>query len=619
MFFAAARAAKPLLGALAAFVLLTTATPAQATRTWEPWRAIPDGFTNGTDIGVLVGSDGYGNTGDHTVHFRFRNRYQEPVVIRVYITLATASGPHVDPEELPLQPGQVDASGGHFSVGSRVTAIQLKRIQFGYPNARAVFEDGRQTCCRDDDRAGNHRGIEPGGGGQDAKPTIRPHPAERLAPGGVRGDAGNTPSGLQVAAAAQARRESIAAAQRAETVAKREAEQGRLVEHERERQADIAALQAEARRNEVKAQSAAAMNRNVAASVNGSVSSAVTTVFGAVDGAGAVARDNARADQLRAQEAASIRAAGDARALRAHAEALRSDAEDAERNAKQADELADTYKNAPSSGGLLGGILGGVGDRMEASNRSKAAAYRERASDLRTQADALEREAANMTLARGTADSAAASGVDVSSFPAHVVRNPDRSFTPEAGYHWVDPTARNDLRVEPNAAPVPAPVASAQSPGSSPASPQPVGQATPPRPRARTADELLILAREALGLGDAASAETYSRQAIGLNSTNQTAWLTLVSALTRQGRDTATILRTYEDAIVVANFAPAIRLAYAQLLDARGRREDARRVISDGLRFGESAALRSAAADYAADTVKAPARPFGADRPSPRP
>jgi Tfp pilus assembly protein PilF len=111
---------------------------------------------------------------------------------------------------------------------------------------------------------------------------------------------------------------------------------------------------------------------------------------------------------------------------------------------------------------------------------------------------------------------------------------------------------------------------------------------------------LLDLAATALRAGDAGTAERYSRQAIGSAPANELAWLSLITAITSQGRDTATIIDTYQSALVVAGFAPTIRVAYAKLLNASGRRKDAQKVISEGLALGESDELRRAAASYSA-------------------
>jgi hypothetical protein len=135
------------------FIALVMAAPPIAhaqSASWGPWQPIPDGHGNGTDISVQVARDGYGNNYDHTVFFRFRNRYDEMVNIRVAITLATAlesGGTHLDTEEQTLRPGQIVQNGGAFSVGNHVASVRMARIQFGYPKPRAVFQDGRQICC----------------------------------------------------------------------------------------------------------------------------------------------------------------------------------------------------------------------------------------------------------------------------------------------------------------------------------------------------------------------------------------------------------------------------------------------------------------------------------------
>jgi hypothetical protein len=192
------------VASLAAIATTTVQLPAQTPVNWGPWEAIPDGQHNGTDIGIHVGKDGYGLKGepaynDHTIRFRFRNRYAEAVVIRVAITMATSEGSSTDYEEPTLDPGAVDEFGGMFAVGNHVTSVRMVRIQFGYPKPRAIFQDGRQICCNAESKTtvqppelGNNN---PEKTGPSNKPgiTLHPTPENRNGGGGVRGDA--EPSG----------------------------------------------------------------------------------------------------------------------------------------------------------------------------------------------------------------------------------------------------------------------------------------------------------------------------------------------------------------------------------------------------------------------------------------
>jgi hypothetical protein len=154
---------------LIALLLLLMAVPASA-QSWSAWEAIPDGQGNGVDFSSHVGSDGYGNNYDHTIHFRFRNRYRETVEVRVKITMASKTsgaegGFYSETEAAVLKPGETQQDGGAFSIGNHVTSVRMQRIQFGYPKARATYEGGKQICCKEESIADGGNGSTGGASG----------------------------------------------------------------------------------------------------------------------------------------------------------------------------------------------------------------------------------------------------------------------------------------------------------------------------------------------------------------------------------------------------------------------------------------------------------------------
>lgn len=111
------------------------APPASAQGTepqWTPWQPIHgarEGEGGGIDISFRHGRFIYSG-GGHAISYRFRNRYDRPVVMEVELALQGGSVPRTT-QLAKIPAGAVDQSGGMYNIAHGISTARMLRFGFG--------------------------------------------------------------------------------------------------------------------------------------------------------------------------------------------------------------------------------------------------------------------------------------------------------------------------------------------------------------------------------------------------------------------------------------------------------------------------------------------------------